>query len=98
VRLADRSKVPRTGAPALPVPLWTRLDELVEQANEAGASTTRVELIAAWLVATTPAPEVMKEWVDAYRTIPVRKLVPGAEEGAASRTFVVRQAGRPRGH
>lgn len=94
-RLADRSKVPRAGAPALPVPLWARLDDLVRQANEAGAETTRVELIAAWLVSSSPTGEAMKQWVESYRTIPVRDVVGQTRQDARTRNFTIRQAGRP---
>jgi hypothetical protein len=94
-RLADREKVPRAGAPAFPIPLWAYVDELVERANRVGASTNRVELIAAWLIVSTPSANTMKRWVETYRGVPVRQVVLGSSAEAKSRIFTPRQAGRP---
>jgi len=79
------------------VPLWSRLDELVEQANHAGASTNRAELIAAWLVSETPTAEVMRQRVEAYRGMRVRDAVVDGGIDGKSRIYSLRQAGRPRG-
>ena len=52
----------------VPAPLSARLDALVELANRAAANTSRKEVLAAVLLATSAEPEVLAELVRTYRT------------------------------
>jgi hypothetical protein len=56
-----------------PIPIDQRLDELCELADEAGADTTRKELVAALLLASPTTPMKLKSLIDKYRVAEARR-------------------------
>jgi hypothetical protein len=94
----DRGRVPRVGGVGLPVPVSERLDAFVDSVNQLGGRTNRQELLAAWLCAARPVPNVLKEWVEAYRVTTVGDLAEDERTlSSATRQYELRAAGRPRG-
>jgi hypothetical protein len=78
---AHRS-VTKAAAVNWPIPVDRRLDQLVEMANEAGASTNRGELAAALVNAATADGDDLLRLVVAWRTARVRNVVVRVPEGA----------------
>lgn len=97
VALLDRARVPRAGAPAFPVPVWQRLDEMVAAANALGSSTNRQEVLGALICGRRPSGADLKTLVESYRTATVRTVLGVTDLEARRRTLEIRSAGRPPG-
>ncbi len=79
-----------------PIPIDSRLDRLVDVANNAGVATTRKELLAA-LVLTAPAvADSLRNAVVTYRVATVQQAGIGGDVGVAHE-YELRKPGRPRG-
>lgn len=76
-----------------PIPIDARLDGLVGAANAAGAGTTRKELLAALVLATSPQSSKLRNAVLDLRTATVRQAALDGDVGE----YVLRKPGRPRG-
>ncbi len=75
-----------------PIPIDSRLDELVNEANKAGAGTSRQELLAAIVLGARPARTTLREAVVTFRTAPVQRAAIHKQDG----DFSKRGRGRPR--
>ncbi len=67
---------------AVPSPLNTRLDGLVELANEAGENTIRKELVAALILEAEESGETLSEIVRGYRVAVARDAVVEGQDEA----------------
>lgn len=74
--------VPKAAAINWAMPADRRLDQLVDLANEAGASTSRAELAAAIVLATDPDERSLLQMIIRWRTVRVREVVLGIERDA----------------
>lgn len=81
---------------SLPDVMSARLDALVELANNAGAHTSRKELIAALLLVARPRQDELEATVRRYRTTRARDALIRDSKVATSLTFTPRRPG-PRG-
>jgi hypothetical protein len=87
--------VPTAGPLAWPVPVTTRLEAFVAQANALGIATSRAELLGAIVCGLSPLPDPLKEWVESYRVATVRATLLEPAIGK-TRVFAIAGAGRPR--
>lgn len=67
---------------SIPSPLNARLDALVARANHAGENTSRKELLAALILATSDQPEDLVEAVRSFRVAKASDVVPEGENAA----------------
>jgi hypothetical protein len=74
--------VPKAAAINWPYPADRRLDQLVRNANEAGAGTRRNELAAAIIAAATEDPAALLQIVIDWRRAQIKDVVLGVADAA----------------